>query len=70
MVTISSVRVAGSPGPFGQEHGLSAAGLDLFGGEGRRNDQHVEALLGQKAQDVPLDAEVVGDEARAFAGQL
>lgn len=60
-------RIAGA---VGQEHGLSAAGLDLFGGEGRRNDQHVEALLGQKAQDVPLDAEVVGDEARAFAGQL
>ena len=57
-------RVAGA---VGQEHGLSAAGLDLFGGEGRRNDQYVEALLGQKAQDVPLDAEVVGDEARAFA---
>ena len=57
----------GVAGAVGQEHGLSAAGLDLFGGEGRRNDQHVEALLGQKAQDVPLDAEVVGDEARAFA---
>ena len=60
-------RVAGA---VGQEHGLSAAGLDLFGGEGRRNDQYVEALFGQKAQGCSTDAEVIGDEARASPGQL
>ena len=56
---VARLRIAGA---VGQEHAVGLQREHVGRGGLRRHHGHVAAALGQHAQDVVLDAEVVGDD--------
>ena len=48
--------------PVGQEHAVGLVGEDLLARRRCRQDRHPAAMVGEKAEDVPLDAVVDGDD--------
>ena len=61
---VAGLRIAGA---VGEEHAVGLQRQHLVGRRLRRHHGHAAAVVGEQAQDVALDAEVVGDHVQALA---
>ncbi len=57
----------GIAGAIGEKHAVGLEREHVFGGSFRRNDGDVAAVIHEQAQNILLDAEIVGDHAVALA---